>query len=269
MVTLKVLKSRLDSSNIFYGVLRVVKMTSMAKFNDIMKHAKVRDFSLRLPIRLLVSADFSKMINSALFGVMTNSGKCGAINVNIMETIGTLLPNTGQIMTYGKKGFSLCNKFNNYSFTIFESGSTSNRNLLIASRIVSGMSFIDNDYLIIFNRYISMTSRTIAYYHIASFESFLSHCGDFVKDPGAKKKFIAAQSSGNLASVYDYLYANILMNALFENDLSESSARIQSLETALKNLETIIENLRKVYNKRRQGNITNELLEVIASTISV
>ena len=56
---------------------------------------------------------------------------------------------------------------------------------------------------------------------------------------------------------------------MYENDLSECNARIQSLETALKNLEMLIENLKKVYNKRWQGNITNELLEVIASTISI
>jgi len=40
MGALKVLKSKIRQFKcVFYGVLRVVKMTSMAKFNEITKHA--------------------------------------------------------------------------------------------------------------------------------------------------------------------------------------------------------------------------------------
>jgi len=46
-------------------------------------------------------------------------------------------------------------------------------------------------------------------------------------------------------------------------------ARIQSLETVLKNLEMIIQDLQKTYNKRRQAAVTNELLEVVSSAISI
>lgn len=269
MVTLKVLKNKLDSSNIFYGVLRVVKMTSMAKFNEITKHAKVRDLSLRIPIRMLCNYNSIDNSVSLLFGVMTNSGKCGAINVNIMESLSVLLRASYKIVTYGKKGFSLCNAFSAYIYTIFESGSTSSRNLLIASRILVSMGSLDLNCMIIYNRYYGMTSRVISFYKVYSYVVFNDYCSEFLRSSEIKHKLLRLVGCGSLVNLYDFMFVNIVLNALYENDLSECSARIQCLETALKNLEMIIEDLRKVYNKRRQGNITNELLEVIASTISI
>ena len=269
MVTLKMLKSKLDSSNIFYGVLRVVKMTSMAKFNEITKHAKARDLSLRIPIRLLCNYGISSISMPVFFGIMTNSGKCGAININIAESISALLSSLSKVVTYGKKGFSLCTKFNGYVYTIFEMGSTSSRNLLIASRVLLSLSIFDSDYLIIYNRYYGMTNRVVSCFSIFSYDVFLGYYSNFLKSSDIKYKVLSFTTSGRLVNLYDFMFANIILNALYENDLSECSARIQSLETALKNLEMLIENLKKVYNKRRQGNITNELLEVIASTISI
>ena len=269
MVTLKVLKSRLDSSNVFYGVLRVVKMTSMAKFNEITKHAKVRDLSLRVPVRILCNYTRVDTPSSLFWGIMTNSGKCGAINVNVMESISNLLSSSSKTITYGKKGFSLCSRFGGYIHTIFEAGSTSNRNLVISGRILSSACHIDMDHTIIYNRYYGMTSRAVSFYNVGSYENFAHYCATFIKSSEVRSKVLSVFSSGDLVNLYDFLLSNILLNALYENDLSECSARIQSLETALKNLEMIIEDLRKVYNKRRQGSITNELLEIIASTISI
>jgi len=268
MVTLKVLKLKLDSSNIFYGVLRVVKMTSLAKFNDIIKHAKVRDLSLRIPIQLFRPIA-GHVVSLIYLGIMSNSGKCGSINVNIMECISSILTQSVRIMTYGKKGYSLCNKFSGFIQSIYEPGSTSTRNLLISSRILSSMMITDNSYSILYNRYNNMTSRVTSYYILPSYECINNYSAEFIKEVGLRRKYIILNGSGSLVNVYNFLYSCVILNCLFENDLSECSARIQSLETALKNLKSIIEELQKIYNKRRQGAITSELLEVIASTISI
>jgi len=268
VVTLKTLKSKLDSSNVFYGVLRVVKMTSMAKFNEITKHAKVRDLSLRISIKYLNSS-FLTISMYSYFGIMTNSGKCGSINVNVMDSIGSLITSTSSIITYGKKGYSLCNKFSGYINTIYEAGSTSSRNMLISTRLLSILGFIDTSYMILYNRYYGMTGRATSYHKVPSYCNFIDSIIDFSINQGVRKKLLNLEGIGILVNFYDFSYNSIILNSLFENDLSECSARIQSLETALKNLETIIEDLRKTYNKRRQGSITNELLEVIASTISM
>lgn len=114
-----------------------------------------------------------------------------------------------------------------------------------------------------------MTGRATSYYKLPSYEVFTSYAEDFSKSSNIRSKLLSIHGSSNLCSLYDYMFSSIMLNSLFENDLSECSARIQSLETALKNLESIIEDLRKTYNKRRQGLITNELLEVISSTISI
>ena len=56
---------------LFYGVLRVLKMTSMAKFNEITKHAKVRDLSLRIPLRIL-GAYSNVILNTSFETVLKN-----------------------------------------------------------------------------------------------------------------------------------------------------------------------------------------------------
>jgi len=54
-----------------------------------------------------------------------------------------------------------------------------------------------------------------------------------------------------------YMY-QVLLNA----KASELSARMVSMKNATDNAETLIDNLTLEYNKLRQGNITNELLEI-------
>ena len=121
MVTLKTLKSKLDSSNVFYGVLRVVKMTSMAKFNEITKHAKVRDLSLRISIKYLNSFFLTTSMYS-YFGIMMNSGKYVFKNVH---TISPLITSTSSMVAYVRKSISnsyihasILN-FKNYSGSVY------------------------------------------------------------------------------------------------------------------------------------------------------
>ena len=239
MVTLKVLKSKLDSSNVFYGVLRVVKMTSMAKFNEITKHAKVRDLSLRIPIRIL-SYTTSNVSSASFLGIMTNSGKCGSINVNIMESISLVILPSTKIITYGKKGFSLCNKFSGYIHTIFESGSTSSRNLLISSRILSSMSYTDLSYTILYNRYYGMTGRATSYYKLPSYSDICNYSIDFIKSAGLRKKLVYIHGNGTLINLYDFLLSSIVLNSLFENDLTKYRSCEKYMVNTTKNFALLL-----------------------------
>jgi len=54
-----------------------------------------------------------------------------------------------------------------------------------------------------------------------------------------------------------YLY-QVLLNA----KASEQSARMVSMQNATENANKLIKNLTLEYNKLRQGNITNELLDI-------
>jgi len=125
---------------------------------------------------------FLAMLNKvqSFLGIMTNSGKCGSINVNIMESISSSIIPMTKIITYGKKGYSLCNKFNGYVHTIFEAGSTSSRNLLIASRILTNMYFSDSSYTIFYNRYYGMTGRATSFYKLPYYDLFSKYSVNFI-----------------------------------------------------------------------------------------
>jgi F-type H+-transporting ATPase subunit gamma len=58
-------------------------------------------------------------------------------------------------------------------------------------------------------------------------------------------------------------YLNVYVHMILLNaKASEQSARMVSMKNATDNAETLIEDLTLEYNKLRQGNITNELLEI-------
>jgi len=62
-----------------------------------------------------------------------------------------------------------------------------------------------------------------------------------------------------------YLSASIYA-ALLESSACEQAARMVSMDTAVNNAYEITEDLTRIYNRRRQSSITQEISELIAST---
>ncbi len=57
---------------------------------------------------------------------------------------------------------------------------------------------------------------------------------------------------------------NVLYQALLEASASELAARMNAMSNATTNAKDLIDSLTLIYNKARQGNITQELLEIVA-----
>jgi len=68
--------------------------------------------------------------------------------------------------------------------------------------------------------------------------------------------------------VYDFVY-NKLKMVMAENDLCENSARMTAMDAATKNAKEIIKDLNLQYNKTRQAQITNQLIEIISAVQSM
>lgn len=60
-----------------------------------------------------------------------------------------------------------------------------------------------------------------------------------------------------------------LYRAFLESEACECSARMTMMESAKRNAEELIDKLSLQYNRTRQANITNELIEIIAGTSSM
>ena len=62
---------------------------------------------------------------------------------------------------------------------------------------------------------------------------------------------------------------SLLYGALLEALASENGARMQAMDAATSNAEEMIEHLSLVYNRARQGSITQEITEIIAGAEAI
>jgi ATP synthase F1 gamma subunit len=77
--------------------------------------------------------------------------------------------------------------------------------------------------------------------------------GDFLLEPDPKTL---------LKSILPLYFANLLTQMVLEGKASEQSARMVAMKSATENAKTLIGELTLEYNKARQAQITNELLEI-------
>jgi len=62
---------------------------------------------------------------------------------------------------------------------------------------------------------------------------------------------------------------SLIYGAMVESVASENGARMQAMDSATSNAEEMISNLTLLYNRARQGSITQELTEIIAGANAI
>ena len=62
---------------------------------------------------------------------------------------------------------------------------------------------------------------------------------------------------------------SLIFGAMVESAASENGARMQAMDSATNNAEEMIDNLTLMYNRARQGSITQELTEIIAGANAI
>lgn len=72
-----------------------------------------------------------------------------------------------------------------------------------------------------------------------------------------------------LAELLPYYLENSLYQTFLEAKASEHSARMVAMKNASDNAQDLVQDLRLIYNKSRQESITNELLDITTSIISL
>jgi F-type H+-transporting ATPase subunit gamma len=83
--------------------------------------------------------------------------------------------------------------------------------------------------------------------------------GEFLFEPRAESLL------GYLLTHYlNYYIYQVMLNA----KASEQSARMVAMKNATENAQSLVEDLALEYNKRRQGNITQELLEIVGGQLA-
>ena len=63
--------------------------------------------------------------------------------------------------------------------------------------------------------------------------------------------------------------SSLIYGALVESVASENGARMTAMDNATSNADEMIEDLSLMYNRARQGSITQELTEIIAGANAI
>ena len=288
MPSLKDLKNRIASVKATQKITKAMQMVAAAKLRRAQEAAEAaRPYSKRMAAVMANIAqavgsgdDAPKMMRGTgkddthLLVVCTaERGLCGGFNSQIArfarEHARSLLAQgkTVKIITVGKKGNDILRR--EYSALIVEK---------VDFREVKQMSFVQAE--VVGDKVISMFARgefDVCTLFYSEFKSVISQIPTALQLIPAKAGD-ASQVADGVSAVYDYepdateILEDLLprsikvqiFRALLENVAGEMGAKMSAMDSATRNAGEMISKLSMSYNRRRQAQITKELIEIIS-----
>jgi F-type H+-transporting ATPase subunit gamma len=281
---MKAIKRRIGSVNSTQQIMKAMNLVAASKLQKAKTQLSVIR-SLYDDIQLVMSgiracdeaADsvfFQKrdVKNAAYLIITGDRGLCGGYNLNIgKETMQLFKSHAGvkeQIVVVGAKGNDYFRRRGKNIIKKYTS-------------MAESASFEDAAEIgkLLFDLYSSGEADEvyIAYTH---FESILTHQPRTVKilplggEPGGE-----TASGGEMIydpdihSFLEYavpMYLNtVIYGAMVESNVCEQASRMTSMDAAARNAEEIIDDLTLVYNRKRQGAITQEITEIVSGANAI
>jgi len=207
-----------------------------------------------------------------LFVVLsTDKGMCGGINAQTYRFTRDLIKDrvenlniTPSIISIGE----LCSKpllrfFPNAMTWQASQFSKKGASFVVASHLADRILQSDADTMtLIYNEYINQMA-----YEIQARDFIMPKGLDDVKTSFWHYEFADGQNGTHTRDLHEYSLATFLYQAMVENSASESSARLVAMDGASKNATELAKTIQRLYNKKRQGAITTELLELVAGAM--
>jgi F-type H+-transporting ATPase subunit gamma len=200
----------------------------------------------------------------------SDKGLCGALNTNVFRVASKFDPETTVFVTAGRKAASFVAQTRRQLAADFTYGDTPKYREARAIATVVRELFLKgevDEVQIVFSRFVNtLTQEALA----VEFLPVGAITG--LQIPGAPTEEELATDTTevlfepNTQEVLSYLvthYLNLILYfGLLNAKASEQSARMVSMKNATDSAEALIGDLQLEYNKLRQGNITQELLEI-------
>jgi F-type H+-transporting ATPase subunit gamma len=276
------IRRRIRSIGSTAQITKAMQMVAASK----MRKAQEAAIAARPFIRLLYRiqrkavtrvADFSHPLlearevkRRAIILVASDKGLCGALNSNLFRLVGRYNPHTTVFITAGRKAAQFVARTRRQLVADFPYGDTPR---FVEARAIAAMArdlFLKgevDEVLLVATRFVNtLTQQPIALEYLPVGEiKGLTIPGS---DP---EEALAADTTEFLfepdpETIMSYLlghYLNILVYVILLNaKASEQSARMVSMKNATDNANDLIKDLTLAYNKLRQGQITQELLEI-------
>lgn len=283
MASLRDIKRRIKSVKNTSQITKAMQMVASAKMHraqeqalrgrnyigalaNILAHLKEEISQLDSP--LMVPREEGKDL---VLVVNTDRGLCGSLNTNLFREVREQCPHDADFITIGAK---LNVQFAKYGMNLVASWSLADPLELIQLRPIAAFirkGFLDETYRtvrIVYPRFVNVMVQAPSVRSLLPIreEELLEVAqqstskleegevsGDFILEPDAKTV---------LAHILPlYLFYN-MVQLILEARASEQSARMVAMKAATENAKNLIGDLTLDYNKARQNQITNELLEI-------
>ena len=208
----------------------------------------------------------------AVIAITSNRGLAGGYNNNIVKEItNTFSPEETDIYALGRKGLeSLSRK----GYHIAEDYSEVMNDPLFADAIQIGKQVLtayeEGEVGEIYLAYTLFKNTVVQEARLVKLLPF--NVDDVLQDkeidPLTPMNFEPVEEEALDMLIPKYIN-NIIFGAFIEAIASENGARMQAMDSATKNAEEMIEDLSLMYNRARQGAITQELTEIIAGADAI
>jgi len=271
-VNLRTLKDRIGAVNTVKKISQVMKVLTQQRIASIQKNLLLTRTAVEGPNRLWDDVKVDLRGKRNLFVVLsTDKGMCGGINAQTFRFVRDLLRErvTTQhiqpsIISLGELATRPLVKLfpsevNWHASQFSKHGVSFQTASFLAEKILESNAEV---MTLVYNTYINQIS-----YEITTREFILPAGIEENRSFFHNFEFAEDASNEHLADVHQFSLATFLYQALAENSASEAAARLLAMDGASKNAGDLAKIIERLYNKKRQGMITTELLEIVSAAM--
>lgn len=200
--------------------------------------------------------------------VNTDRGLCGGLNSNLLKEVLTACPAEADYMTIGAKLNPQLARCGRKLVATFSLGDTFDEADLKPIFDFIRVGFTDGTYKavrVIYQKFINIMvqrPQLTKLLPITSEELLAIAAQDNIEDDENPNFLLEPAPQELLNAILPLYFSNLLVQMVLEGKASEQSARMVAMKAATENAKTLIGELTLEYNKARQTQITNELLEI-------
>ncbi len=284
MINKKYLKNKKNIIKYSYKVTKSMEMISILKLKNLENKLLINNFYNKFFIKLLNNINFNQYnnfyirnntnLNKILFIlIFTDQGLCGNLNSNLFNKFvffikkNKLINKKIYLILLGKTSSFYIKNFIKLNLDLvfikkklFINNLLKNNNILykLVKKVFKIYNLnLDMKIYIFFNLF-KNNNIIIKIYKLLPIKNFDEYI--------INKNYIYNNNSYLINNKIFLKYIDsVVYNSLLNNLVSENFSRILVMKNASKNSENLYNKLNLMYNKLRQFNITNELIELVSS----
>lgn len=205
---------------------------------------------------------------SLIIIVNTDRGLCGGLNSNLIREVLKNAPADADYITIGAKLNNPLTRADRNLLATFSLSDTINERDMKPIFDFIRKSYIEGGYKevdVYYQKFINVMVQRPMHHQllpITSEELILVAAQDELEDTDNENFILEPSANALLGSILPLYFFNFLFEMVLEGKACEQSARMVAMKAATENAKDLIDTLTLDFNKARQTQITNELLEI-------